>query len=145
MALYRGSTGQAVSDLQGLLASAGYSVANDGIYGPATEAAVRSFQISAGLTVDGIYGPQPQHALTAAVLGNAAALRPNLPTTPTLIEMPPIEVTGTVPPESPASSSFGVVVGLALAAGAFVILGGGKGGKGRGGRRRSSGRRRRRR
>ena len=44
--------------------SAGLAV--DGISGPLTRAAVRSFQERRGLTVDGLLGPQPEAALIAA-------------------------------------------------------------------------------
>ncbi|ALX67277.1 peptidoglycan-binding protein [Microbacterium sp. XT11] len=59
--LRRGSTGDLVRKLQETL-KRNYSLyagklAVDGIYGPATEAAVREFQRRAGLAVDGIAGP----------------------------------------------------------------------------------------
>jgi peptidoglycan hydrolase-like protein with peptidoglycan-binding domain len=47
-------------------------VAVDGIYGPETEGAVRSFQASRGLTVDGIAGP----ATTAALRSQPASAAP---------------------------------------------------------------------
>ena len=143
--LARGSTGPAVSELQGMLNSVGYSVASDGIYGPATEAAVRGFQTASGLTPDGLYGPQTQNALSSLVLSQSGALRPNTYTAPPLIEMPPIDIIGTVPPETTANAGSGVVIGLALAVGAYVVMSSGKKGRGRGRHRRSSGRRRRRR
>jgi len=54
-----GSQGRQVQLLQAALGS----VRVDGVYGPETEAAVRSFQASHGLTVDGIAGPQTNAAL----------------------------------------------------------------------------------
>jgi peptidoglycan hydrolase-like protein with peptidoglycan-binding domain len=39
----------------------------DGIYGPVTTAAVRSFQSDAGITVDGIAGPQTDGALSTVI------------------------------------------------------------------------------
>ena len=57
-----GSTGRQVELLQRAL---GLGV--DGVYGPETEAAVRSFQASRGLTVDGLAGP-----VTSAALRNNA-------------------------------------------------------------------------
>lgn len=65
-ALYRrGSSGAEVRSIQQVLIRWGYLDGNaDGIFGPLTEAAVRSFQEANGLAVDGICGP-----LTLAALG----------------------------------------------------------------------------
>ncbi|MGI6707268.1 MAG: peptidoglycan-binding domain-containing protein [Clostridia bacterium] len=54
--LKRGSRGADVKSLQQTLKNLGYSLAVDGIFGPATEKVVRSFQKSVGITVDGIVG-----------------------------------------------------------------------------------------
>ena len=57
--LGRGSSGDSVKELQQALISAGYDVGSagaDGIYGSATEAAVRKYQQANGLDVDGIAG-----------------------------------------------------------------------------------------
>lgn len=60
----RGSTGSVVSQIQQKLKSWGYYFgAVDGIYGPATEEAVRYFQSRNGLAVDGIVGDQTLRAL----------------------------------------------------------------------------------
>ena len=66
--LRRGSTGDYVRYLQSYLNSAGISASLgvDGIFGSATEAAVRAFQQAAGLKVDGIVGPATWQALVAA-------------------------------------------------------------------------------
>ena len=61
--LRRGSWGDAVGELQGLLRSKGYMLAVDNEFGPATELAVTLFQEKAGLTVDGIVGEQTWTAL----------------------------------------------------------------------------------
>jgi peptidoglycan hydrolase-like protein with peptidoglycan-binding domain len=61
-----GDRGDDVKALQRLLNTAGAAIDVDGSYGPATEAAVRTFQKSAGLLVDGIAGPQTQAALTTS-------------------------------------------------------------------------------
>ena len=70
MAIYQtlqtGSTGDEVKKLQSSLKSAGYDVGEagaDGIYGPATERAVRKYQTDKGLKVDGIAGEQTQGSL----------------------------------------------------------------------------------
>ena len=60
----KGSSGETVKTIQTKLRSWGYySGAIDGIYGSATERAVRSFQSRNGLTVDGKAGPQTLSAL----------------------------------------------------------------------------------
>lgn len=56
--LKKGSTGQAVRELQVALNALGYNTgAVDGQFGPQTESAVKSFQQDRGLTADGIVGP----------------------------------------------------------------------------------------
>jgi N-acetylmuramoyl-L-alanine amidase len=64
--LRRGSKGAAVRDLQTRLAALGHRLLADGVFGPATEGAVRSFQAAYGLVVDGIAGPQTLAALRQA-------------------------------------------------------------------------------
>lgn len=60
----KGSTGSVVSQIQTALKNQGYySGSVDGIYGSGTEAAVKSFQSSNGLTVDGKAGQQTLSAL----------------------------------------------------------------------------------
>ena len=61
--LRRGSRGPEVEALQAALGGAGYAVAVDGIFGPATQAAVVGFQRAAGLAADGIVGPATRGAL----------------------------------------------------------------------------------
>lgn len=64
--LQLGSRGPAVTVVQARLSSIGYHLVLDGIFGPATLAAVRAFQASRGLTVDGIVGSQTYAALAAS-------------------------------------------------------------------------------
>lgn len=63
--LQRGFEGQPVKNLQRALnAVGGYNLSIDGIYGPATETAVKKFQQShSGLTVDGICGANTKNAI----------------------------------------------------------------------------------
>jgi peptidoglycan hydrolase-like protein with peptidoglycan-binding domain len=63
----RGARNHPVRTLQHLLRAHGQNVAVDGIFGPATEAAVRAIQTSRGLTVDGIVGPQTWPAVIVQV------------------------------------------------------------------------------
>lgn len=63
--LRQGSNGGAVKILQVSLNARGYSLQGDGIFGPATDAAVRRFQSDNGLQVDGICGSQTWGALLA--------------------------------------------------------------------------------
>jgi peptidoglycan hydrolase-like protein with peptidoglycan-binding domain len=65
--LSEGSEGRQVKLLQQALGR----VTVDGVYGPETEAAVRSFQESRGLTVDGVVGAQTSAALRTQSAGNA--------------------------------------------------------------------------
>ncbi|MDP1826960.1 MAG: peptidoglycan-binding protein [Archangium sp.] len=59
-----GARGEAVRGLQQRLSQLGFDPRGvDGVFGPGTQAAVRSFQASRGLGVDGIVGPQTWGAL----------------------------------------------------------------------------------
>lgn len=63
-ALRLGDRGETVEQLQEALASGQFPPgALDGIFGPATEAAVLGFQRSAGLLADGVVGPKTWEAL----------------------------------------------------------------------------------
>ncbi len=53
--------------LQYVLRARGHDVAVDGIFGPATDAAVRAFQQQEGLAADGIVGPATWPALIITV------------------------------------------------------------------------------
>ena len=57
-----------VKTLQYLLRARGHNLTVDGIFGPATDAAVRSFQTEKGLAVDGIVGPVTWRALVSGML-----------------------------------------------------------------------------
>lgn len=61
-----GDSGSAVKKLQGALIKKGYKVAIDGLYGPATTAAIKKCQADAGLVADGVVG-----ASTSKILGLA--------------------------------------------------------------------------
>jgi peptidoglycan hydrolase-like protein with peptidoglycan-binding domain len=66
--LKHGSTGPNVTTLQYLLRGAGNgALAADGVYGTATETAVRAFQTRAKVSVDGIAGAQTWTKLTDGV------------------------------------------------------------------------------
>jgi len=62
-----GDKNHPVQTLQHLLRARGNTVAVDGIFGPRTEAAVRAFQTSKGLTADGLVGPHTWGALILQV------------------------------------------------------------------------------
>lgn len=57
--------GTAVSAAQRRLTLHGQAVSNDSIYGPGTEAAIKAFQTSKGLTADGVAGEKTWAALLA--------------------------------------------------------------------------------
>jgi peptidoglycan hydrolase-like protein with peptidoglycan-binding domain len=64
--LRQGSDGEWVAYMQGLLEAQGHTPGPlDGIFGPRTEAAVRSYQAANGCRVDGIVGPETWGALNA--------------------------------------------------------------------------------
>jgi hypothetical protein len=74
--LSRGSQGEDVKELQRMLQQLGWSPGPvDGIFGPLTEAAVRSFQAAHGIVVDGIVGPVTSAALLAATNGGGGTTR----------------------------------------------------------------------
>ena len=63
----KGDEGHPVRTLQYLLRARGHAVAVDGIFGPATDAAVRALQQEKHLAVDGIVGPNTWSALIVTV------------------------------------------------------------------------------
>ncbi len=67
--LRRGSRGPQTQFLQLALTRAGYALETDGVFGPATERAVRAFQDSSGLISDGIVGKNTWSALTPYLTG----------------------------------------------------------------------------
>lgn len=64
--LRQGARGPSVSTLQQRLRAHGFNVSVDGVFGPNTAAAVRSFQQRKGLGVDGVVGPRTWAALNAS-------------------------------------------------------------------------------
>jgi len=70
-----GASGSEVKAMQVILTGAGYHVGPvDGIFGPATQAAVKAFQAAKGLVPDGIVGPLTWEALQ----GRAPASAPSV-------------------------------------------------------------------
>jgi peptidoglycan hydrolase-like protein with peptidoglycan-binding domain len=63
----QGDRNHPVLTLQYLLRAQGQAIGVDGIFGPATNAAVRSFQQGRGLAVDGVVGPNTWSALIIEV------------------------------------------------------------------------------
>ena len=73
--LRKDDTGAAVKLLQHRLNLVGSQLTEDGIWGVATDQAVRNYQYKAGLTVDGVVGPKTQAALIRdAILARATEL-----------------------------------------------------------------------
>jgi peptidoglycan hydrolase-like protein with peptidoglycan-binding domain len=61
----RGTTGDGVRRLQAELNADGAALDEDGVFGPGTDAVVRSWQQAHGLVVDGVVGPATWRALLA--------------------------------------------------------------------------------
>jgi peptidoglycan hydrolase-like protein with peptidoglycan-binding domain len=91
--LRQGSRGPAVVALQQALsrhpAIAAMGIAADGAFGPATTAAVRTFQMDRGLTADGVAGPMTAAALNSYLMSlgqttttttNPGVVTPTMPT-----------------------------------------------------------------
>ena len=62
-----GSQGHPIRTLQFLLRARGHNLTVDGMFGPATEAAVKAFQTSKGMTADGILSAQTWSTLIIQV------------------------------------------------------------------------------
>jgi peptidoglycan hydrolase-like protein with peptidoglycan-binding domain len=62
-----GNQGHPILTLQFLLRAHGHNLTVDGMFGPATEAAVKAFETSKGMTADGIMNPQTWSALIIQV------------------------------------------------------------------------------
>ena len=62
-----GSQGHPIRTLQLLLRAHGHNLTVDGMFGPATEAAVKAFQTSKGMTADGIMSAQTWSTLLIQV------------------------------------------------------------------------------
>jgi peptidoglycan hydrolase-like protein with peptidoglycan-binding domain len=95
-------TPQQIATAQKALADVGcYTGPIDGIYGPVTDAAIRSFQQAKGLTVDGVVGPQ-----TLAALQQAQAAGKPVCTAATTTSAPaPTSTTGTSAPSTSTSTT----------------------------------------
>jgi peptidoglycan hydrolase-like protein with peptidoglycan-binding domain len=81
--LQRGDRGDNVRDLQTMLQQTGHLPGGiDGVFGFSTQAAVKSFQRSAGLNQDGVVGPATWAALEAATGGRPGSSTPGGGTSP---------------------------------------------------------------
>ncbi|MFO0755227.1 MAG: peptidoglycan-binding domain-containing protein [Byssovorax sp.] len=69
MLLIRGSVSPEVKTLQENLNKIGVECDVDGIYGPGTEKAVKTFQTASGLTADGKYGDATHAKLEETIAG----------------------------------------------------------------------------
>lgn len=103
-----GSRGTDVTAIQQQLRNLGYGVSVDGIFGSATDQAVRQFQASNRLATDGIVGPATRDALYNGVTaGNPYPNYPNYPSGGNGGYFPPIN---TQPPVASVNNRYVVVV-----------------------------------
>jgi len=128
--LEEGSTGPCVVVLQRRLNQLiGAGLATDGIFGPLTQAAVRTFQAQQGITVDGIVGP-----VTWAHLVNPTPVTPTPSgTTPSSQSTPstttpapstgPIVLSGQAPSASPPPAAAPAIPWTLVGLGALVVGG----------------------
>lgn len=70
-----GGASDSTKSVQSALNKVGYTLAVDGIKGPATTNAIRDFQRRNGLVVDGLWGPKSQAKLEQALSTNRSVLR----------------------------------------------------------------------
>lgn len=94
-------SGADVTALIDALNAKGYKLTNDGLFGPAVDAAVRDLQTKAGLTVDGVVGPKTLAVLTQEV-------PPVTEPTPTPDPEPTPEPDPTPPPQLQVKFRLGV-------------------------------------
>ncbi|HLM85375.1 MAG TPA: peptidoglycan-binding protein [Solirubrobacteraceae bacterium] len=114
-----GSEGRQVQLLQRALGN----VKVDGVFGPETEAAVRSFQTARGLSVDGVVGRLTSSALRSATAGSAfiadvSATIPGTTQLPDGAEVPSSPSTTSTPAATEASAHAAAVLASATAGGA---------------------------
>jgi len=79
-----GSTGDKVKQIQGIV-----GVAQDGVFGPKTEAAVRQWQSNLGIGADGVWGPQTEQAThdLFVFLANLSAVEQTAPDNPFFVAL----------------------------------------------------------
>ena len=113
----QGAAGDTVRALQHLLRAHGASIAADGVFGPATDAAVQAFQAAQGLPADGIVGPLTWgHAVVATSLGSTGEAVEGVQSfgLVTFPDEPPLAVDGTYGPTTESRvKTFQQVWGLA--------------------------------
>lgn len=101
--LLLGSTGAAVKALQRALTQAGYSLVEDGNFGPLTQEAVKNLQRTSSLSVDGVVG-----AATWVALENRLGVSLDVPDVPA----PASRTQAGTQQANPASSSGGSTVAM---------------------------------